>query len=379
MKKTRLFIFITALLLTLLIVVGCDVSPIQLQNNNNLVLASISLSSSRSLISSGEDDALSEIKHFTCELKHLWSFSDDSNVTEEIYGDKTIVYEKIADDGVLGWVTPGKWRVTVYGYNDDKIPVYVGVSEVYFSPTNSNATVIMTPLLLTGEINIEIQQPMLSSNPYEYNYIYRVYDSSGKIAVSNGKEVEGVIEVDFNAISNDTGNYNATISELSYGMYSVAVYCYRNDNKASSQLTSVSEIMKGELIGGEVKKLFLCFNYDQPFVINGTLDFSDFVKADINFSSVNVSGTLTTAINGMNTSFTLQDDTSAVNGSLDGYSVNYQWYVNGVQQSETSKNFAYTFETYGPKEVSCIIVYTSGKEVYTATVKDTFTLTPSSV
>ena len=63
MKKTRLFIFITALLLTLLMVVGCDVSPASENADNDLVMASISIASSRSL-SNEQEDSLSRVSHF---------------------------------------------------------------------------------------------------------------------------------------------------------------------------------------------------------------------------------------------------------------------------------------------------------------------------
>ena len=376
MKKTRSFIFITALLITLLIVVGCDVSPVSTRTDN-LVLASISVREARALVSNGEDDTLSEVNHFTCYLDHLWSMDEtDDTYTENIYGDREIIYEKIAEDGVLGWVTPGKWKVTVYGYNNGGIPIFVGTTEVYFSPTNSTATVFMTPLKNTGTITIDINQPMLSSNPYEYNYIYKVIDSSGNIAVSNGNRVEGVIEIDTTKSNNITGNYKATISDLSFDMYAVAIYCYRNSSATSSQINSVSEIEKGELIGGAVKKVFLCFSYNQPFTITGSLDFSDFVKADLDSSSIVVSGSLTSSISGKTANFTLKDNTNT-NGST-SFNFSYQWYVNGVlMQDSTSKVFSHSFEYYGPKEVSCVIVYKSETEVYSATVKETFTLTPS--
>ena len=357
-------------------VVGCDVSPDSIKKDN-LVLASISLRGSRALVSSGADDTLSEVNHFTCYLDHLWSMDEtDDTYTENIYGDREIIYEKIAEDGVLGWVIPGQWKVTVYGYNSEKIPVYVGTTEAYFSPTNSTATVFMTPLKNTGTITIDINQPMLSSNPYEYNYIYKVIDSSGNIAVSNGNRVEGVIEIDTTKSNNITGNYKATISDLSFDMYAVVVYCYRNSSATSSQIKSVSEIEKGELIGGEVKKVFLCYNYRQPFTITGSLDFSDFVKADLDSSSIVVSGSLTSSISGKTANFTLKDNTNT-NGST-SFSFSYQWYVNGVlMQDSSSKEFSHTFKYYGPKEVSCVIVYKSETEVYSAIVKDTFTLTPS--
>ena len=63
MKKTRFFIFITALLITLLTVVGCDVSPVTDFLEKDLVKASISINGSRSLISN-TNDSLSSVEHF---------------------------------------------------------------------------------------------------------------------------------------------------------------------------------------------------------------------------------------------------------------------------------------------------------------------------
>ena len=45
----------------------------------------------------------------------------------------------------------------------------------------------------------------------------------------------------------------------------------------------------------------------------------------------------------------------------------------------TEKEFTCRFRTYGPKEVSCVVTYQHEKlteRVYTATIKDSFTITP---
>ena len=272
----------------------------------------------------------------------MWKI-DEKNISEKIYGIQSEWRVHLPDDGVIGWVTPGLWKVSIYGYNKSAVLIYYGETEVYFSSVNSNATVIMSPYKGKESIEIDILQPMLSSNPYEYNYIYKVIDSSGNIAVSNGNRVEGVIEIDTTKSNNITGNYKATISDLSFGMYSIVVYCYRNSSATSSQIKSVSEIEKGELIGGEVKKVFLCYNYRQPFTITGSLDFSDFVKADLDSSSIVVSGSLTSSISGKTANFTLKDNTNT-NGST-SFSFSYQWYVNGVlMQDSSSKEFSHTFK-----------------------------------
>lgn len=382
MKKTRLFIFITALLLTLLMVVGCDVSPAPENADNDLVMASISIASSRSL-SNEQEDSLSRVSHFDYMMEPMWKIDEDS-VSEKVYGIANDWYYALPDDGVIGWVTPGLWKVSIYGFNEDGLIIYSGETKVYFSSINSNATVVMFPYEKEKKeaIEIDILQPMLSSNKYEYNYIYRLYDSTGNVAVSDGNRIEGIIAIDVDNSDDINGNYKALLSNIDRGMYSLGVYCYRNDSKASSQLTSVSEIMKGELTGGEVKKVFLCYNYNQPFLISGTLDFSDIVKAQLDISLITVSGSISHNYNTKDTdiTFSLNDSTMADSEKIN-YNITYDWYVNGVKESDktTEKEFTCRFRTYGPKEVSCVVTYQHEKlteRVYTATIKDSFTITP---
>ncbi|MCI7606824.1 MAG: hypothetical protein MSS69_08725 [Spirochaetales bacterium] len=384
MRKSRVFIFIAAVLITLLMSVACDNTPV-LDNSNDLVLASISVTGSRSLVSSGAKDELSEIVQYACVLKHLWTIdSEDYSASEEVYGDEEKYYENIGSDGVIGWVTPGFWSVTVYGYNSAHMPIFVGTTEVYFSPTNSKATVFMTPINGTGSVSFSITQPMLSDNIYEYNYIYRLYDITGNTMVisdedGNSKKAEGVIKLD----SNDgiTGTYSASLSNIPYGMYSLAVYCYRNNT--TIQLDSVSTIENGSLIGGEYKKLFLYQSFMSE-TITGTLDFSDFVESDINISLLTINGSLSVTSGALSKetdiTFSLTDETTS-DADKENYNITYDWYVNGIRTSDTSTAISTTqnFGTYGPKEIACVVTYqhkVNTERVYTATIKNIFTILP---
>ena len=378
MRKTGLFIFIAVLLITLFLGVACDSTPVSVPNS--LVKASISLSDSRSLIKEGSD-SLANIDHFQYKLTPMWDYGTN-NYSEEIYG-KMDKYAPLSEDGVLGWVTPGLWKVSIKGFNSSDVEIYIGECEAYFSPINSSATVYMAPITGSAHIDISIDQPMLSSNPYEYNYIYRLIDASGKVATydENGsvKNIEGVIAFD-SLLDSATGKYVAEINNIKAGTYSLVVYCYRNESNASSQLTDVNTIVRGQLIGGEVKKVSLPVSYTEK--ITGTLDFSDFVNGDINISLLTIVGEISHSqlVKDSEITFTLVDstleDTEKVN-----YNISYEWYVNGIKSAAADNKLvlSHTFSTYGPKEVACVITYQNIEntdKVYTDTIKDSFTLLP---
>ena len=380
MKKSRLFIFITALLITLLMVVGCDVSPVAKNADSDVVLASISIASSRSL-TNGQEDSLSKVSHFVYNTKPMWKI-DGNSVSESIHGIADDWYSALPDNGEIGWVTPGLWKVSIYGFNEGGVVIYYGETEVYFSSSNTSATVYMSPYAGKEDIEIDILQPMLSADPYDYIYVYRLFDSSGRIAKSNGNEVVGVINIDKGNSNEINGNYKALISGVDCGYYSLGVYCYKNTRTNTDQVESIENI--GELVGCEVKSIFLYVNpyLDQIFKISGTLDFSDFVKGQLDISLITVSGSISHVSNTIDTDikFTLKDSTMADSEKIN-YNITYDWYVNGVKVSDktTEIEFTYKFRTYGPKEVSCVVTYQNiehKERVYTATIKDSFTITP---
>lgn len=370
MKKTRLFSFIAALLLTLLMVVGCDVSPaLNTSIPEGCVNVRLSIAGDRRLdVSSSVPNEITDWKY---SLTPLWDYGEEI-VSETIHG--RAVQEDLVDNNI-GWVTPGYWKVEVYGWYIREGHgfgiVYYGETEVYFNENNTNAVVYMKPYEYANNatIKIDITQLNLSETNSEYYYCYSIKGISGDSAM----ERNGVLTID----ESSANKYIGEVSQLKADYYTINISIYRN----KAGLTDLTAIKSGaELIGGEVVGIFV---QDMATVIvGGTIDPSSFVQGQLNVSSVNVKGLMSREAfskteNGISSSFSVVDKT-VITGEKE-YTPSYQWYVNGVQQSETGKNFTYTFETYGPKEVSCVIVYTSGKEVYTATVKDTFTLTPSSV
>lgn len=369
MRKSRVFIFIAALLVTLLMAVGCDVSP-------NLVDSSVPEGCVNVNLNIGDDRKLdvsstlpSDITNWTYSLTPLWSYGDTA-VSETIYG---IATNKPLDSNNIGWVTQGYWKVQVYGnYVTDGNTtgtIYYGETNVYFSENNTSAVVYMKPYEGTekGSIEIEITQPNLSESNSEYYYCYSISGVTGDTSSARS-----------NLLSFDktSKTYKASETGLKPDYYNVNISIYKNN----PGLTNVSDVKQnGTLIGGEIIGVFV--QEDATVTVTGTVDPSDFVKGIIDFSAVCVSGTITRSENlakDTDISFVVTDSSTCSDSSK--YSVSFQWYVNGsLKQDSDSNSFSFKFGTYGPKEVSCVIVYKptgDSSKAYTATVKDTFTILP---
>ena len=148
MKKNRIFIFIMALMMTLLLVVGCDVSPV-LDSfiPKDCVEVSVMVSSGRDLdyyVKDGskiEDyDSFSKLHGgFYYKLEPQWSYTDENKP----YGIVSKL-EKLPENGKIGWVTPGCWKISIWGYNN-YVPAFYGEQIVYFSSNNSSTVVYIEP------------------------------------------------------------------------------------------------------------------------------------------------------------------------------------------------------------------------------------------
>lgn len=363
MKKTRFFIFITALLITLLTVVGCDVSPsLNASIPRGCVEVSLKVVNSRSLDAEMNFDSQTVV-HWGYALESQWK---DQDFEEKIYGN--VSYSELPDNGYLGWVTPGLWKVTVYAFGEGGTPLYIGEELVYLNDENNCISVYMKPYSYQDNkpklfFNITNRDIVDIQTGYDAYYIYTIKDLNGNVVEVQNSE-------GFVFSSNGT---QKTITTLPAGYYNVFVGLYIG-KKGLTSIEDVKNDINSEMVGGEVLGVYLpAFS---EATITGVLEPSDFVNGKIELSSIVVSGSLTSSISGKTAEFNLEDNTNT-NGST-SFNFSYQWYVNGVlMQDSSSKVFSHTFEYYGPKEVSCVIVYKSETEVYSATVKDTFTLTPS--
>ena len=143
MNKTRFFIFIMALMMTLLMVVGCDVSPnISSVIPKGCVNVSLNIEDGRTLNVSST--VPSEINYWQYSMTPLWN-EGASIGNEEIYG--VASYKELKDNNI-GWVTPGLWKIEVFGLYVE--PGYFGYlyyveSEIYINENNDQVFVYLKP------------------------------------------------------------------------------------------------------------------------------------------------------------------------------------------------------------------------------------------
>lgn len=376
MIKTRLFIFITALLLTLLMVVGCDVSPsLNASIPEGCVDASLQLALGRDLDIYFTDgnlikniSSLSKVVHFDYCLEPQWTWTNEK---DKPYGE--VSFKELPVDGKLGWVTPGLWKIKVYGYSEYG-PSFFGEQDVYFSSNNNVAFVFVEPMegFTNSSLSIELNQPMYSENQYEYSYIYSLVDCSGAVINEDFLIYNPVVN---NENSLENGIYKANVDVIPAGSYSLNISIYSNPKNDGS--LSLSEVKRGAYVGGMSKGLFFCLGVS--LTVKGSIEPSEYAIGGIEISGLAIIGSISHGelIKDSTVKFTLNNETVV---DTSNYSVSYQWFVNGNKiDGEIGDSLDYVFTTYGPKEVSCLIVYRNlndSNKVYNALIKDTFTLTP---
>ena len=155
MKKSRVFIYILALMSTLLMAVACDSAPSILEStadNNGCVPAYLNVMSadSRGIEVTGLDTA---ITYYRVALIPEWSTLDSgAPIYGQIgtrtaeggveYGEKTFASQSSIE---LGYVTPGKWTVYVSAYNKDKKMIMEGFSSSFINYSSSNINISLLP------------------------------------------------------------------------------------------------------------------------------------------------------------------------------------------------------------------------------------------
>lgn len=364
-----------ALMMTLLMVVGCDVSPnISSVIPKGCVNVSLNIEDGRTLNVSST--VPSEINYWQYSMTPLWN-EGASIGNEEIYG--VASYKELKDNNI-GWVTPGLWKIEVFGLYVEPGYfgyLYYGESEIYINENNDQVFVYLKPYEFKnlGNLEISISQPELSSDEnIDYYYCYSIKSIRGNA----GSELSGLLGFD-----TETNTYSVNLEGLNSDYYNICISIYRN----KSGLKDVLDVKNsGVLIGAETIGVFV---QDMATVkVTGTVDPSDFVKGYINISLLSISGSISHNTSAINTDivFTLKDSTYTESEKTefeDKYNITYDWYVNGIMKASYSGidnyQFTHKFSHYGPKEVSCVVTYqnkTLTERVYTATIKDTFTITP---
>lgn len=359
MRKSRVFIFIAALLVTLLMAVGCDVSPVS--PSNNIVEATIAVSSNDKYRSLDFETEIG-ISHYEYVMIPLFDYPAGSDKIVGAVGkiENSVIsgWEELPADGVVGYVTQGKWKIYLRAVGENNEELFISEREEYFTNTNKVTTMLLQPSGDGNTLVISLNQQFLSENIYEYNYLYVINGISDSSFVKTGKLV--LDETNYTSFS---GNYSATIDNLDAGYYSVRLLQYKNTG-ATGPLDE-SDIWYGTPVGG--KGVFISLYGSQAKTISGVVDPSEFVEAQIDMNVVNVVTSLSVVQDQTDSricNFTLVDSTVAP----DGYTATYKWYVNSDEVQNTNDNpkvFNYTFSKYGKKNVTCITVYSkeeSGKK-----------------
>ena len=374
MKKTRFFIFITALLITLLTVVGCDVSPVSdsIASSNPFVEFKLSIEgpNSRGL---KIDSSNVIIKNYRIALIPEWDVLENgtpaygqigSRSTDGVvsYGETT--YSSI-DQISLGYVTPGKWTVYVAAFNNDNEVVLDGYTSTYVNSSDNTVSVCLSPNVTTvsesGTLNFYIFVPKLSESHLDYYGVnYTVFDSKNSV-VSSG-------DITGNALPlNPTQIWycNSKIISIPAGEYIIRISLYdKNDNSSIGGITKKISIVSGSTttVGGSLSPSeFVDANLEYKLpVINADVDDIELVK------QVKDNAIL----------FKCSDKTKP---SLDGYTVTYRWFIDGELVTKVTTNEDYNgkwritaksdndinressiscvFNSYGKYEIRCEVVY----------------------
>ena len=165
------------------------------------------------------------------------------------------------------------------------------------------------------------------------------------------------------------------INGIPAGYYSLTIKIFRNAGNNGS--LPISDVKKGSLVGGITKGVFFCAEVN--LAVKGSIEPSDYTLGNIEISGLCFVGSISHGelITGSPITFTL-DDQTVVGEST--YNISYQWFVDGnIINGANGITFNHKFNTYGPKEVSCLMVYqdtVNTEKVYSKTVKDVFTITP---
>lgn len=369
MKKTRFFIFITALLITLLTVVGCDVSPVT--PNSELVRASVSLGGNKEKGIVILDYA-ADVSEYRIALVPEWGKLENGTKPYGGFGEidenGRIVGSYIERDPSevssidLGYVTPGQWTIYVEAFNSSGTMLEKGSATQFFTKDSSNEAVVFL-LPVGGEMgnlvfSISVQQLAITDATTKYILKYKI-EGSNLIDPIYGT-------IPSTLIDNNRIHYSKTL-ELPQGDYLVTVSLVQNDGTES-----------GKVIGGITRVVRVATKvseHDYSY-FGGDVTPQDFIPVEVNFSDPVVHAKLSSSFKGSKVkegsifSFTCEDTTNAsedaTNSSSSDYNRKFIWYINGEKVLETTADagtdistFSDTsaFSKYGNYEVRCEIVY----------------------
>lgn len=365
-----------ALMMTLLLVVGCDVSPVA---NNNLIRASVNISDSRDLQVVGGDGNITSYK---IAMIPEWS---ETSIDEQIVGKKgsrdengnitsweAVSYSKengnVAID--LGYISQGKWSIYINAYNEANDLIYVGNTMVYLNLNQTDVVVLLRRTGLdsdVGRLGFNITLNRLNLTDSYTSDENGIVDESGNVyrlmyKVLGGKEpIQGYIPLAsmFGAYS-VFGDFKNPV-HLIPGDYTVVVSLVKKDSEG-----------KETIIGG-ITRLVSVFpsktdNYDDWTKLVGEVTPSDFIQVGIDFPAPDIKASISCLeVDGVYT-FSCEDKYNITNGYkryfrwfIDGELVegnnNQKWTVDDVSLSGNKSSLTCSFLKKGEREVHCEVVY----------------------
>lgn len=369
MKKSRIFIFILALMSTLLMAVACDSAP----TPDNLVPASVSLDGEgRGLVFAGGDDTVTK---YNIALIPEW---EKGTYGEEICGmigsrdnNGVVTYGASYDSNVsninLGYITMGKWTVYVQALNKNGHIIYEGNTTTYFSHSSTNVVVLLLPVKYGKQetLNYLILLPQLFETFEEHKEHYKVVISVKDISSSSFiyEEMEitpttpdfpsvGVPELLYS--SWDDVNVEKAI-ELYQGTYLVTVFLKERENANTDKFKVIGGISRTiNIVPGE------------GAIIKGYVTPSDFISPDLEIPAPTINASMTGPEKGSK-----EEDLTFVCTDVDGnpgeYDRKFHWFIEGEEITDSTKVstdnatgqsiLTYSFNEYGRWDVTCKIVY----------------------
>lgn len=380
MKKSRVFIYILALIYTLLIAVACDSAPSILEStadNNGCVPAYLNVMSadSRGIEVTGLDTAIS---YYRVALIPEWSTLDSgAPIYGQIgtrtakggveYGEKTFASQSSIE---LGYVTPGKWTVYVSAYNKDNKMIMEGFSSSFINYSSSNINISLLPAT-RGEMgmfnvpHIYIQQ--LSADHAERYRLRYILSQNGVAKYSGDLSVEIISGIcSYSTYRKIDGQELIDVSVYP-GQYILTLSLEENDNEGAFNS-----------IGGITKVINIAPG--QTTFVDGTLQPSEFKSVGIDFTFPQVSVSMDTIpeeqqVKGNSIEFQCTDNS---NVDLEVFNRVFYWFVDGEMITRTD-NYSYingkctvtslggngsnisslkcSFSSYGRREIRCEVVY----------------------
>lgn len=368
MKKN--FLKVAALLIVaMLMVVSCSQEVAPKTEDNGLVEATIGLGRSSRDVKVDAPNGAKISYYYT--LEPTWTaVNNGSPIYGAVSTEALLVNNKTIADEVestsLGLVTPGLWKITVFGYigtGNSKQLVLKGEKKAYFINGSNNATVFVAPVSnsnATGSVNIDLEMQNLGST--ENNVI-----SYSIVNLDGGSEVKDSIKGNISNTTNK-GSYVVTVKGVRTGFNTIT-------------LSVPSAVGKGG-----ITKTFLMIptavTNDVEVTISGSVYPSDFQESSITVKVLKVNDGTISVKNGdapvppktvdevegvyvldgsKSYTFKYTDGDFVIPNGATASQVTYKWNLGSVQKgigAEISSTALDLNSANGDYSITCVATYT---------------------